>query len=273
MKNLQTLLIILAAVLSFTACEKEETSNLWNISGEIIMQDALTPEITTSLENIEVYLLNSPFTMDSITNWFTKTDILDSALTNADGVYQFSQLQAGDYVVMPADSTAGYFFNWSASPDSIWTSINNTQTDYKINFTTPEAVAVNSSNKFRFVFNVDGHTDHYIRIYRKRKSRKWDWYHFVWDKWKWHSIISYRGYNEPPYEPETFVHNEQEDDTYWHKYADEFRIEIGYLRVAVDYADSEHPCNTFDVVNLKQTNTWDVIWKEFWVKVDANRLD
>lgn len=165
MKNqLQTLLIIFATIVFFTACEKEETTNLLTISGEVLIEDALTPAITSPLEGSNVYLLNTPFTIDSITNWFTKTDILESTLTDANGLYTFSQIQVGNYTVMPVDTSAGYSFKWSENSDSILVSAGNTQTNYTINFTTPEPIVENAGRTGTFTDPRDNQTYTTIKI-------------------------------------------------------------------------------------------------------------
>ena len=164
--------ILLMLLFSIVACKKNETPKLWTVSGEVQMQDAQSASIITPLAGIKVYLLKAPFTMDTLTRWFTKTDILDSVITDANGLYRYSQLQPGDYVVMATDTMAGYRFDWSKSPDPVGFTIENVQKEYTVNFTTPEPIMENSES-FIFSFNHSGDNNlfKYIKISQNCRVR------------------------------------------------------------------------------------------------------
>lgn len=163
MKNLKILFIVFSAVLFFTACEKEESSKLWTISGEVRMQDAQTPEITSPLEGITVYLFNLSNTIDSTSTLSIQSDVIDYTQTNENGVYTFSAVEPGEFIVMAVDTTVGYRFIWSDSPDPIGFKVTNSQIEYAVNFETPELVMENDNSKFEFkFFNLrDDELDHY----------------------------------------------------------------------------------------------------------------
>lgn len=194
MKTIKTLLLILITILIFTACKKDESSNLWTISGEVRMQDAYTPAITSPLEGINVYLLKAPFTIDSATSFFTESDIMAITQTNIDGVYNFNQLQVGDYLIMPVDTIMNYQFDWSESPDSISLKSENTQKDYTVNFTTSQPIIENKTEFFEVTFFHSGDNSFLkrVEIFRECRVRfgcgSWwtepcDWY---WSSlWPW----------------------------------------------------------------------------------------
>jgi hypothetical protein len=288
MKNIKILFIILTAALFFTACEKDETSDLWNLSGEVLIQDALTPEITSPLEGVNVYLLNAPFTIDSITNWFTTSDILDSTKTNMNGLYEFKQLQAGDYAVLPADTTERYRFEWSENSDGILLSTANTKTNYKIDFTTPEPIAENSGGKFEFNINNQnfcGITDSgtltgkRIAIYRKTRSWGLQWNGWKsklgWGNWNWKwiankdymSVEKYKSFYQLWKQVEISV--DKNDDSLSKQYKDEFQIRFSTGGVYENFNSSGIKLKgSFDLKHtielsgetLKNTNEFDVDW-------------
>lgn len=259
MKNIQTLLIILTVALFFTACEKDESPNLLSISGEVLVQDALTPSITTPLEDITVYLLNSPFTIDTTALWFTKTDVLDSTKTDANGLYKFSNLQAGNYEVMPTDTVMGYLFEKSANSDNIAISSENEQTDYTVNFSSPEVVAENSGTEYTFTFNNSGeHPKSYIRIHRKSRSR---FLRMWWGKW------GYKNVGEISTEKlsQTNHYTVNQTNTYSREYKDEFEIEFGSFYKEYRAGSNNAP-TTFlmhTVENLKSNNVINVTWTQY----------
>lgn len=94
------------------------------------MQDTQTPEITSPLEGITVYLFNPFNSLDSINTLSIQTDIIDYTKTNENGVYTFSGVEPGEYIVMALDTTVGYRFIWSDSPDPIGFKVTNSQTEY-----------------------------------------------------------------------------------------------------------------------------------------------
>lgn len=279
------------------ACQKEETPNEWTISGEIVETDALTPEITRPLEGINVYLLNAPFTMDSITNWFTKTDILDSALTNKNGFYEFSKLQVGNYTVMPADSTAEYRFDWSESPDPIWVLSDNVKEEYTMNFTTPEPIVENSGSDFKFLFHNTAYCGYFdadsgstltgksIRINRLSRTWAylgWDWGpKFGWGDWYWVEV-KISNYTKvlgifSVYDFELWEHfalNISQDASGWlRQYKDEFRIQ--FLLGVEAFSNPQthqvewfhyrsHVASEYDISGdmLKSENKFEIDWKE-----------
>lgn len=259
MKNIKTLLIILTAALFFTACKKEDSVILLNISGEVLMQDALTPTITTPMEGITVFLLNSPFTIDTVNWWFTKTDILDSTLTDGNGFYKFSHLQAGNYVVLPINPIINYQFDLSTSPDPNTISVENTQTHYTINFTAPEVVAENSPGSYTFTFNNTGdYPNSYIKIYRKSRTRDprissdpvfSDWW---WGDWKYEEVSEING--ETLGDINTYTTNQT--DTYCHEYNDQFVIKFGYY----DSGMNDKPVFSYDVNNPLPNNVVNITW-------------
>lgn len=267
MKNIKTLLIILTAALFFTACKKEDSVILLNISGEVLMQDALTPTITTPMEGITVFLLNSPFTIDTVNWWFTKTDILDSTLTDSNGSYKFNLLQAGNYVVLPINPIINYQFDWSTSPDPNTISVENTQTVYTINFTAPEIVAENSPGSYTFTFNNSGdYPNSYIKIYRKSRSRDprissnpvfsdmW------WGEWKDEEVSEIKG--ETLGDLSSYTTNQA--DTYFHEYKDQFVIEFGYY----DSGMNDKPIFSYNAYNPLPYNVINVTWTPYTATVN-----
>lgn len=259
MKNIKTLFIILAAALFFTACQKDENLNLLNISGEVLVQDALTPTITTPLEGITVYLLNSPFSIDTSNWWFTKTDILDSTLTDSNGSYTFNQLKAGNYVVLPMNPVINYQFDWSTSPDPNTISVENTQTDYTINFMAPEVVAENSLGSYTFTFNNSGdYPNSYIKIYRKSRTRDPNipdhdiFINYGWEDWTDEEVSEIKG--ETLGDLNSYTANQT--GVFFHEYKDEFVIELGYY----DSGMNDKPIFSYNANNPWPNNEFNVTW-------------
>lgn len=279
MKNLKILFIVFSAVLFFTACEKEESSKLWTISGNVVMQDALTPDITSPLEGINVYLLNAPFTMDSITNWFTKTDILDSTVTDANGLYTFNQIQVGNYTVMPTDISARYRFDWSESPDPISVLSDNTKKEFTMNFTTPEPIVENSGGDFEFEFsgwadNVKGFStsdgnsggDRVLKLFRTRRNwgyLGWDWGWdfgpiFGWGGWYWDEVYSTQNILGKPTNIDKVISITKDASFGSREYTNEFHVKI-YMYW---YQPNTHPFldykYTFDLDGLTDENSYTI---------------
>lgn len=201
MKNLRNLFIILSAALFFTACEKEESLKLWNISGKVSMKDAEVEGVTTPFEGVKVYLFSFPFTIDTTTSWFSKEGIIDSTITDYNGLYNFQAVTPGDYLVYPQDSTKSYNFDWAESLDSVLLAKENLKTVYEINFTTLQTVPENYCNGcFDFYFDSRGSSkinsheyDCAIVIYRKTRTWEayWDWGPRVrWGDWYYSKVRS-----------------------------------------------------------------------------------
>jgi len=243
-------LLILFAILAISACKKEES--FWTISGNIVMQDAQIQSMTTPLAGINVYLLKAPFTMDTITNWFTKTDILDSTLTDAHGFYTFSQIQIGDYTVMPSDTSAGYRFDWSESPDPIWVLSDNTKKQFTMNFSTPEPI-IGNSGFYEFQFNNYGEANKprisLFRTCRVWKYKYWDWGPvFGWSDWYW--------YEFPSPSAGIWLKSgmiEEKDASNWtRQFTNEFHVK---------FFNNGTWLYTLAVDNLKDENIYDVHWQ------------
>lgn len=149
MKTIKTLVLILTTILFITACKKDESTNLWDISGKVTLKDAEVESIT-NMEGVKVYLLNAPFSMDTINGFFAADDILEVTQTSATGQYSFTDLLPGDYIVLPADTVNNYIFNWQESPDSIWMEASNTKSSYTINFSASLTIPDNASNDYNF---------------------------------------------------------------------------------------------------------------------------
>lgn len=252
MKNLRNLLIILTAALFLTACEKKETSDLLNISGEVLIEDAITPAITTPLEGITVYLLNSPFSVDTISWWVTKTDILDSTQTDNNGLYKFKHLQAGNYVVLPNDPIINYQFDWSASPDSNTISVENTQTDYTINFTAPEVIAENSPSAFTFEFNNINFSNRYNIIVSRKERHRILW----WSDWDWDidgELIS---------PAEKNLYTAKHTNTYFKEYKDWFLFSFSLLTGSGTGIWMPQNVGYYEIesADLKAVNKFNVVW-------------
>lgn len=291
MKQLQILVIIITAALFFTACEKNESTNLLSITGEVLMQDALTPTITTPLEGINVYLLNAPFTIDSITNWFTKTDILDSVQTNANGFYEFGQLKVGDYVVLPSDTATQYRFKWSENSDPLMISSTNSQKEFTINFITPEPIIENSGGEFKFEFRNYNFAVNYswftgdgtmrgknIEIYRWARTWtiiEWHWWGPEWDwgSWYWHRIyhFGYMEYANSDMRALTwsyFKTSLSKDMSNWlYQYKDNFQIRFcvgGFVMddVYTPWFTDVKKTITLSGETLKDSNEFEVDWKD-----------
>lgn len=277
----KNILLLLGLILFFAACEKDEPSNLWTISGEVRMQDAQVPEITTPLAGIKIYLLKAPFTMDSL-NWFTKTDILDSVLTDADGLYKYNQLLPGDYVVMATDTIVGYSFDWTKSPDPVGFTAENAQKEYTVNFTTLEPIMENSESMM-FTFNHSGDVNICKDVsitsrYRIRFGCGWwfsepcDWWPQL-NGWAQNYPIVNTTFNKssdipqlPPFVPSLFyVHKETTNSIY--EYENIFLIRfrtgtISPLNVNGIMATDMDTVYTMTISgdDLSDENIYDVIW-------------
>lgn len=271
MKNLKILFIVFSAVLFFTACEKEESSKLWTISGEVRMQDAQTPEITSPLEGITVYLFNLSNIIDSTSTLSIQSDVIDYTQTNENGVYTFSAVEPGEFIVMAVDTTVGYRFIWSDSPDPIGFKVTNSQIEYAVNFETPEPVMENDNSKFEFkFFNLrDDELDHYyshggvfrgfygdkdfykkIRVFRRaRVAFGYGWFFTNPGPWYWkpdQQVMNYRieDINDPEYGYDTKLRDaieqfdspslflDKDASTWLYQYKDEFLVKF--------YKDKDH---------------------------------
>ena len=286
-------LLMLILILALSACKKDESPKLWTISGEVRMQDALNPAITTPLVGINVYLLNAPFTMDSITHWYTKTDILDSTQTNADGTYNFSQLIPGNYSVIATDTIAGYRFDWSASPDPNNINAVNAKQVNTINFTTPEPIIENSEDSFTFKFNNFNYSSHFDdgccygkHIVISRTKRGWDYLGwgawgpiFGWGNWNWVGC----GSTLYIWDPFTVIFGTDDNiynawknvsfsktrdaSSYMQQYKDEFLIEFyvgainGIIYPVFDFEELKYSL-TLSGDDLKSTNEFNIDWKD-----------
>lgn len=263
MKIFKYLLLNLLATLFFTACEKDETPKLLSISGEVLVQDAITPEITSPLENITVYLLNSPFTIDTTALWFTRTNVLDSTKTDANGLYKFSRLQAENYEVMPIDTVTGYIFEKSVNSDNTISS-DNSQLDYTLNFTAPEIVAENSPSTYTFQFNNSGdHPNCYIYIHQESRSRFCGMW---WGKWEYNSVGGID--TETLSDVNTYI--TKEENTYSHEYRNKFKIEFGCFYIDYRSVTNSAPKTflMYTVDDLKLNNVIDVEWTPYTAKVN-----
>jgi len=181
-------LFYLLVAFSFLLSCTQTDDKLFNISGTVSVTDNEIPTIKTPLEGIQLYLFSAPLTIDTVTQWYDLSKVLDSTLTDSEGFYAFSNLQPADYVVLPVDTTGKYDFTWNDSPDSIWTEASSTQYDYEMNFSSPEPLAENSEDYFEFTFNnqnIQGDAE--IKFYRKADPQDcgffglsscndWDWY-------------------------------------------------------------------------------------------------
>lgn len=215
MKKIRILFILVSIALFFSACKKNESSKWWDISGEVRMQDAETPEITSPLEGITVYLFNPSNALDSINTLSIQTDIIDYTKTNENGVYTFSGVEPGDYIVMAIDTTVGYRFIWSDSPDPIGFKVKNSKTEYTVNFETTEPVMKNDNSKFEFKFynRRDDELDHYysygvflggygdpglykkIQIFRRARSAfGYGWFCTDPGPWYWQPVEKVRNH-------------------------------------------------------------------------------
>jgi len=271
--------LLLFLILAFSACKKDDSSEMWSISGEVQMQDAQNPIMTTPLSGINVYLLKLPFTMDTLTDWFTKTDILDSTLTDANGFYKYSQLRPGDYIVMATDTSAGYRFDWSESPDPIGVLSDNTKKVFTMNFTTPEPIIENSDDVYKFVFNNSGAVQYIaLAIYRTKRNYGylgWDWGPvFGWGNWYWEQV-DHSGYNQgllfKSSSLKDILMNElfefeikKDNNWFWWEYTNEFHLKF-YNRIAAD--SSPFWIKTISVDDLKDVNIYDLNWQVLTVDV------
>ena len=100
MKKLQTLLIIITAALFFTACQKEESVEIYDsISGVLTAGENVTAD---DLSGIKLYLGKLQEGIDPA-SFTLKTGKVETATTqtiNTDGIFTFNNLANGNYVLL-----------------------------------------------------------------------------------------------------------------------------------------------------------------------------
>lgn len=97
MRNIKTLFIILTAAMFFTACEKNETPEVFDtISGVFSAGENIAAE---DLNGLKVYLgrFHDSVDFSSITLKTTAIDSVGATTLNADGTFAFTGLTAGNY--------------------------------------------------------------------------------------------------------------------------------------------------------------------------------
>jgi len=281
-------LFYLVLAFSFLLSCTQNDDKLFNISGTVSVADNEITAINTPLEGIQLYLFSAPLTIDTVTQWYDLSKVLDSTLTDSEGHYAFNDLQPSDYIVLPVDST--YNFSWNDSPDSIWTEASSSQYDYEMNFSAPEPVAENGEEYFEFTFNnqnVQGNAE--IKFYRKADPQDcgffglsscndWDWYHIysygVYGYGKFitteqnssdqllkstHSYVSTQEYcNDFVYEFKT----KQDASTYAMHYKDQFHIRFFFNGTWID------TLILLSGEELKANNEFNVTWYTDHVEIE-----
>lgn len=99
MKNLKTLLFTFAAIVLFTACEKDETPETFDsISGILTAGENFS---ASDLSSLEIYLwkLHDSINTDQVNEETTAVNFVESRTLNADGTFAFSALKTGNYVI------------------------------------------------------------------------------------------------------------------------------------------------------------------------------
>jgi hypothetical protein len=106
MKNLHSLFIIIASILFFVACEKENEAKLNTISGVVSAGENVT---TNELNTISIRLGNLHNGVDVSTTTIKKKDFdwIENTEINSNGSFSFKNLENGNYIVPPS---SGFIF-------------------------------------------------------------------------------------------------------------------------------------------------------------------
>jgi len=148
MKNIKVLLIILSAALFFTACEKDETPEVFDtISGVLTVGENLN---SSDFGEIGIILLKledgiDPATVNSETE---EIEVIETISVNADGSFTFENLENGNYLLALSED-----FSFS-NEDFVAVVIDGTRPN-EINRIVNRLVADNKSKKYDWKISND----------------------------------------------------------------------------------------------------------------------
>jgi hypothetical protein len=137
---------VLGIVFTQIGCSESIVDPIYGTAtGKIVLKNEMGgTEIP--IPGIMVCLINTDFILDSLNYENNKAAILDTAITDAKGIYTFSNIKNGNYAATPIPGNSGYKFFHNTSTDSYLFSINEGKKRYSISFFSNDPTIFDAGN-------------------------------------------------------------------------------------------------------------------------------
>ena len=131
-RRLPFLMGIILFMSLMSSCQKDPVTG--SVSGVLTVYDPSSPEVKSPLAGIKVYAVNTDFKIDSADYANNEAAVVGSAVTSSDGSYLISDIDLGNYTVIPVPDILMHRFEPDSDSDTLRFAIREGSLDHSVNF-------------------------------------------------------------------------------------------------------------------------------------------